>query len=362
VAPVHDRGVQQEGRERRRIGTRRHRDHGRVGRAGQGVRRQRSGRRKEVQREDGDRHGKKITRDDKPGKITVELAGTPPDSTVDCHFDRDKQTELNALALGQEVSIRGTCKGRVDEYVTVEKCALTQKPEPKKPDEKKPDAKTPDAGPIAVTAEALEREYDGNVLAADGKYKGKTLDLTGKMVRISRNKPGKVTVELSSEMGGTIECDFPSKDAPPQLTTVAVDDELLIRGVCRGKVDDVVTLAATSVKKVDRTPTGPPVPVSAEDLGKAYEENVVAADGTYKGKLLEVTGKVLRVTKNNKPGKITVELGTDERLWALCDFVAKDGQTQLGAVKTGDKVVIRGACRGNGEGVPTIENCSLVKK
>ncbi|MCE9566281.1 MAG: OB-fold putative lipoprotein [Planctomycetes bacterium] len=300
---------------------------------------------------------KKITRDDKPGKITIELVGTPG-STVDCHFDRAQHGDLGTLIVGEDVTIRGNCKGKVQTWVTLERCVL----DVKKPDMKKPTEKTPDAGVIAITAEALEAEYDANVIAADAKHKGKLLELTGKVFRISRNKPGKATVELESEMGQTIDCDFTAKDGQVQLAAVAIGDTLVIRGTCQGKPDDIVTLGGcTLVKKLDKPADGPPVVVTLEALEKAYEGNVVAADAKYKGKFLEVMGPVLRVARN-KPGKITVVLGSDESATLVCDFLAKDWQAQLAEVNVGDKLTIRGTCRGNGEGILLLENSKLVKK
>jgi hypothetical protein len=127
-------------------------------------------------------------------------------------------------------------------------------------------------------------------------------------------------------------------------------------------IDDYVTLTLCAlVKKLDKPAEGPPVAVTLDALEKDYDENVVAADAKYKGKTLEVSGTVVRVTRN-KPGKITVELGTDDRVVLFCDFPAKDGQAQLAAVSKGDKATIRGTCRGNGDGILIMENCALVKK
>jgi hypothetical protein len=300
---------------------------------------------------------KKITRDDRPGKITVELTGTPG-STVDCHFDRDKQAELNALAVGDDVVIRGRCGGKVQMFVILNDCSLVKeadRPAPKRPDEK------PDA-PIAITAEALEREYDNNVVAADAKFKGRTVDVTGKVARVARNKPGKLTIELDSEAGPPIECDFAAKDGQAQLGALAAGDTVVVRGTCRGRPDGVVALAScTSVKKLDEVVDGPAVAVAADELMRAYERNVVAADAKYKGKALELTGKVARVVRN-RPGRITLFLGAEDGASVGCDFLAKDGQAQLAEVGVGDTVTVRGVCRGSGDGSPTLEKCSLVKK
>ncbi|MBN9117732.1 MAG: hypothetical protein J0I06_00930 [Planctomycetes bacterium] len=298
---------------------------------------------------------KKITRDDRPGKITVELAGTAG-STVDCHFDRDKQAELGAVAVGQEVTVRGTCKGKVRTWVTLETCSLDKKPE------EKPDPKAgPPAAPVPVTAEELERAYDENVVAADAKYKGKVLQLTGRVFKVVRNRPGVVTIEFETDAGETVDCDFATKESQTPLAAVTAGDTIVVRGLCKGRSDDVVTLGnCTFVEKFARPAPGAPVVVTVEELAKAYEGNIVAADKNYKGKFLEVTGKVVRVVKN-KPGKITVYLGADDR-FVVSDFLTKDGKNQLTAVAPGDTVTIRGTCRGAGDGAPLLENCSLVEK
>lgn len=56
-------------------------------------------------------------------------------------------------------------------------------------------AADPNAKPIAVDAKVLTKEYDTNELAADGKYKGKLLAVTGKIASIAETL-GNVTVQL----------------------------------------------------------------------------------------------------------------------------------------------------------------------
>ncbi|MDB5311468.1 MAG: hypothetical protein JWO38_5670 [Gemmataceae bacterium] len=179
---------------------------------------------------------KKITRDDRPGKITVELDGTPG-STVDCNFNQSDQGELAPIAVGQGVSVRGKCKGKVRTWVTMDDCKLVKDNAP--PNNADNEAAGP---PVVVTADALDKDYADNVVAADMKYKGKQLELTGKVARVARNKPGKVTLEFKVEEGSTVDCDFVGKDALAQLGAVKVGQEVVVRGTCRGKGDEVVTL------------------------------------------------------------------------------------------------------------------------
>ena len=62
--------------------------------------------------------------------------------------------------------------------------------------------------PIAIDAKALTKEYDDNELAADGKYKGKLLSVTGKISDISETF-GSVNVSLEGhQLLQTVMCSF----------------------------------------------------------------------------------------------------------------------------------------------------------
>jgi hypothetical protein len=182
--------------------------------------------------------------------ILVELEGSTDDTMVECEFPREKWDEVKTLAAGETVLIDGRCRGRIlDEPVRLERCVLMNRPAR---DAEKPAGKDnpPDAPPIGVTAEQLAEDYDGNVVAADTKYKGKLLEVTGKVVRVVRTRPGKITVELDDEAGSTVDCDFQETDGKAQLVAVKVGEEVVIRGTCLGEQDDYVTLGnCTLVKK-----------------------------------------------------------------------------------------------------------------
>jgi len=61
---------------------------------------------------------------------------------------------------------------------------------------------------VAIQAKALTKEYDENELAADGKYKGKLLAVSGKVSNIAETL-GNVTVQLEGhEIMATVMCSF----------------------------------------------------------------------------------------------------------------------------------------------------------
>jgi hypothetical protein len=57
-------------------------------------------------------------------KFTVELQTGEADETIDCNFKKDHKEELAKLMPGQQVTIRGKCKGKFRGSVTLEKCIL----------------------------------------------------------------------------------------------------------------------------------------------------------------------------------------------------------------------------------------------
>jgi len=66
----------------------------------------------------------------------------------------------------------------------------------------------PSEKPIAVQARVMTKDYDENELAADGKYKGKTIAVSGKVENIAETM-GSVTVSLAGhDMVKSVMCSF----------------------------------------------------------------------------------------------------------------------------------------------------------
>ncbi len=216
------------------------------------------------------------------------------------------------------------------------------------------------AGPaIAVSATALDKEYDDNVVSADGKYKGKVLEVTGKVVRVAKEQFGRLTVELDAAEGGSsVDCEF-QESSRDQLLGLVVGQTVTIRGMCRGKVADSVTLEKCTVVKKAESPPSSVVAVTVDDLNKDYSKDPVSADTKYKGKVIEVSGKVVKVTKLPRGGG-TIELGGATGSASVdCFFEESDGG-QLAKLAAGQKATIRGTCTGK-VGTTTLQKCTFVK-
>jgi len=100
----------------------------------------------------------------------------------------------------------------------------------------------------------------------------------------------------------------------------------------------------------------PDVEVSASKLITDYEADEKAANDTYLGKVVQVTGKIASITVEE--GKTKVQLETDNPIsMIICEL--QDG-TEAASVKAGEDVKIKGMCTGYLSDVILVQ-ASLVK-
>ncbi len=86
----------------------------------------------------------------------------------------------------------------------------------------------------------------------------------------------------------------------------------------------------------------PDLTISAEQLIRDYKSNETEADKKYLGKLLIVSGKINDIKIENEIKKITLET-SDPTSSVTFDF---DVSINIGNVKIGDDVKIKGNCTG----------------
>ncbi|HVK14383.1 MAG TPA: hypothetical protein VM597_36925 [Gemmataceae bacterium] len=104
-----------------------------------------------------------------------------------------------------------------------------------------------------------------------------------------------------------------------------------------------------------------PIRLTAVELDTAYDDDRAAADRRYMNKIVEVTGKVSRVNRLNKP-ELTVELeGMDVGRTVDCEF-ATDPDGKVDALRAGQQVTIRGKCIGRVGAWVELKPCVLVVK
>lgn len=96
------------------------------------------------------------------------------------------------------------------------------------------------------------------------------------------------------------------------------------------------------------------------DLAKAYDENTVAADQAYKGKLIKITGIVADInTDFSGDPYITMKGGINQFMEPQFKF-DKSSINELAGLKKGSKLTI--VCTGNGDiaKTPMLEDCVIV--
>lgn len=109
------------------------------------------------------------------------------------------------------------------------------------------------------------------------------------------------------------------------------------------------------------------VKISAVAFIKEYETNDSAANKKYLGKIIEATG-LLKEVKKDESGYFTVVLGDSSGLSSVRCSIDTNHRQDAALLKTGSSVTIRGACTGfnkdeMGLGSDVILNrCAIIKK
>jgi hypothetical protein len=101
-----------------------------------------------------------------------------------------------------------------------------------------------------VSAQLLVRQYKDNAVAANKKYLGKVLEVTGKIKEIEDGKEG-LCVNLKGIDIDVVECRFAVKERD-KIATLHRKEEVTVRGTCRGQMnrpwDDVRLVNCKLVK------------------------------------------------------------------------------------------------------------------
>jgi hypothetical protein len=96
-------------------------------------------------------------------------------------------------------------------------------------------------------------------------------------------------------------------------------------------------------------PGAPELKVKAGDLIKEYQANALAADGKYKGKTIELTGKFGSVQKAGLYGYallMTPEDTSDENASSVLCILLPEAQDEAAKLKANDPVTLKGICDG----------------
>ena len=167
---------------------------------------------------------------------------------------------------------------------------------------------------------------------------------------------------LASGDGGGTETDAPTAKSGGEVApvaTVAVPTEAPApTAMPPTEVPAPTAVPPTEVPAPTATPVQPDVEVTVEQLVKAYEENELAADRVYKGKLAAITGKVESV--NEMLGRRFVVLEPDYlSIIDVSCYFEREHVEQLVKLKKGQVITVQGKIDGYGLASVTVENCTI---
>ncbi len=123
---------------------------------------------------------------------------------------------------------------------------------------------------IEISAVQLLKEYDNNKLAADEKYKGKMLIVTGMVTAVGQALKPYVT--LASESGYdiiSVQCEF-DRSQKGELAQFGKGSKLKIKGVCKGEFVNVMLEECQIVANLGKVKTQ--LDKDMQDLNDATKE------------------------------------------------------------------------------------------
>lgn len=139
----------------------------------------------------------------------------------------------------------------------------------------------------------------------------------------------------------------------------------LILSSCGFALGFFLTLAGTEQSaKIDQN-VKPEYSLSADELMSAYENNKLAAETKYNGKVVQISGVVYSISASGEKTAIAALHGNDEKNWlhsVNCNFSGDEQIEELGKLNKGMFVAIIGVVKG--EDIMSdivLENCRLVK-
>jgi len=217
---------------------------------------------------------------------------------------------------------------------------------------------------ITIGAERLATEFGTNPAKADATYNGKIVEVIGRVVSVDWEYPHFV-VKFAS--GGTVlsfRCERGNNTLNPP-TDFSIGEAVTVRGRCTGVGQTLKNTVFFSRGIVSRGSPAeaavelpPAVVTAATKLLADYGVSRTEADSVYRGRYLEITATIHRISQN-PTGRYELLLNAATPAIG-CTFPHTDaGRVQK--LKVGDTVTLRGTCVGSGKHAVELQYCTLVE-
>lgn len=192
--------------------------------------------------------------------VTLENGEKFSFRSVECTFGESLRKEAASLSKGRRITIRGQCKGMIAD-IQIKNCKFVNREpvvirereniKPVAVSDRNPTGNSTNndsigsnrsAVPIIITAERLMADYKANEIAADEKYKGKILEVTGIIKEIGKDI-FEDNMFVALESGGKLEirsvqC-FLEENLRKKAASLSKGHRITLRGRCEGMIADI---------------------------------------------------------------------------------------------------------------------------
>lgn len=231
--------------------------------------------------------------------------------------------------------------------------SLTAKPPRPKP---KIEDLTKTPADFTLTAEAFYKEYQADKGAAERKYKGKVIELTGETDGHGRNisEEAFVSLKVEKQLIG-VRC-FTADDQPWGKAVKGQKVKV------KGKWPEFTISAALVYCVFVETGEYKGISITAAALAKEYEADRAATVKKYDHKHLVLSGEVA-AKEFNSAGAATIQFKVDGKIKVNCSFTAFEKDATK-AIKVGQKLTVVGEFTLNSEtgDEVTVYFCQILTK
>jgi tRNA_anti-like len=211
---------------------------------------------------------------------------------------------------------------------------------------------------IKIDPETFAAEVTKDAKAATAKYKGKLIELAGRIAGIQRNASGEVFLSLPSKSAGVLGVTCFVKKDQNVFGKVVKGQKVIVRGRYPDQQFGVQLLECEIIKKGE----SPALTYTAEDFAKEWAKDKEAAAKKWKDKPIIVSGLIIE-SKGNDVGAVNIYLKAPDKKRVDCGFTAfeKDLATKL---VTGQEVTVVGEFQEfeSSDNGPALRFCLPVKK